>query len=204
MTERRERKGITSVKKRFKSIIRTQRTKCRRLLIAGLKTDRERLSGIDPGRMAIMSTYTEYHRQYYLDHKQKIVRDTKERRELLIKCHMCRECGKQDAYTLNGHTKCADCVERDTERRREQRGYQPAWAREKKPEKTINYPRGANGICWTCNKKPRLEGKKLCAECYGKAVENAKKASRYSRKNHPWKKRQEYEIHEMEYRKQIP
>ena len=30
----------------------------------------------------------------------------------------------------------------------------------------VNWPRGANGYCWRCNKRKAMEGKKLCEECY--------------------------------------
>ena len=33
-------------------------------------------------------------------------------------------------------------------------------------------PRGANGMCWQCNRRPAIEGKKLCRECYEPKVEN--------------------------------
>jgi hypothetical protein len=29
----------------------------------------------------------------------------------------------------------------------------------------VNWPRGANGYCWQCNKAPAIEGKRLCADC---------------------------------------
>lgn len=122
------------------------------------------------------TTYTPYHRQYYLDHKQQILENNKSLRALRKRLHLCRDCGKQDAYTMNGRSRCADCVERDTERRREKRGYRPAWEREGKSEKPfVNYPRGDNGICWQCNKRPCISGRHLCQECYLKKVEIARK-----------------------------
>jgi hypothetical protein len=30
----------------------------------------------------------------------------------------------------------------------------------------VNWPRGANGYCWQCNRRKAIDGKKLCAECY--------------------------------------
>lgn len=44
-----------------------------------------------------------------------------EYRQKLKKYHICRECKKQDAYTLNGRTYCADCAEKIAERKRKER-----------------------------------------------------------------------------------
>lgn len=35
-----------------------------------------------------------------------------EYRQMLKKAHLCRECKKQDAYTLNGRTYCFECAEK--------------------------------------------------------------------------------------------
>ena len=35
-----------------------------------------------------------------------------EYRQLLKKAHLCRDCKKQDAYTLNGRTYCFECAEK--------------------------------------------------------------------------------------------
>lgn len=37
------------------------------------------------------------------------------------KHHICRDCGNQDAFTLSGHTYCADCAEKQAAAKREQR-----------------------------------------------------------------------------------
>lgn len=37
-------------------------------------------------------------------------------------------------------------------------------------------PRGADGKCFQCNKKPRMEGKKLCAECYAAKIRTIQKS----------------------------
>lgn len=133
------------------------------------------------------STYDDYHRRYYQSHKAEIVAYNKELREWRIAHHLCRECGKRDAFTMNGRTRCADCVERDTARRREKRGYRPAWERVAKPKPFVNFPRGDNGICWQCNKLPAIDGKRLCPSCYEKKVEVAVKNLEHSRGvAHPW------------------
>ena len=34
----------------------------------------------------------------------------------------------------------------------------------------VNWPRGANGYCWRCNRRKVMDGKKLCSECYQKQL----------------------------------
>lgn len=136
-----------------------------------------------------MSTYDDYHRAYYQAHKAQIMRYNADVRALRKRLHLCRECGRQDAYTLAGHSKCADCVEHNTALCRQKRGYHPAWLREKKPHPDVNRPRGGNGICWQCNKRPKLDGKNLCPSCYEKKVAVAmQNLAKSHRANHPWRK----------------
>ena len=149
-----------------------------------------RMWGESIGKMDHMavSTYDDYHRAYYQAHRAEIIQYNAELRALRKRLHMCRECGRQDAYTLAGRTYCADCVERDTARRREKRGYNPAWARQKKDRPAVNRPRGENGICWQCNKRPKLDGKQLCEQCYAAKVAVAKQnLLSVNRQNHPWR-----------------
>lgn len=37
--------------------------------------------------------------------------------------------------------------------------------REKRIAEGMNWPRGANGYCWQCNKRKAVDGKRLCQEC---------------------------------------
>ena len=120
-----------------------------------------------------MSSYNDYHRRYYQEHRADIIRENRELRELRTKLRMCRYCGKQDAYTLIGRSRCAECVGRETERRRMKMGYSPRPAPQDRPEKPwVNRPRGANGYCWQCNKRPSMDGRRLCRECYEVKVSN--------------------------------
>lgn len=129
-------------------------------------------------------------------------------RKRLKAAHICRDCGKQDAYTLGGRTYCADCAEKLAAKKREfrsankarvheqwqrskakriERGVciycarhkpkpgnkvcdicnykQQAKRREKQIAEGMNWPRGANGYCWQCNKRKAVGGKHLCQEC---------------------------------------
>lgn len=66
----------------------------------------------------------------------------------------CSRCGR----ALNGGFKtCARCREKNARYQRERND-------------TYMYPRGANGICTSCNKEYRLPGKGLCAACYARQV----------------------------------
>lgn len=51
-----------------------------------------------------MSSYTEYHRSYYLKHKDQIMAYNRELRALRKRMHLCRDCGKKDAYTIEKTT----------------------------------------------------------------------------------------------------
>ena len=154
--------------------------------------------------------------------------DEAEYRRLLKKNHICRDCRKQDAYTLAGRTYCFECAEKgrkakaqarkDPEKRakmllqkRQQIGRYITenkcvrcgkQLRDRKRMCGVCYelqrraqrksrgatPRGL-GLCWQCNKKPCIDGKKLCEVCYEWKLPIALANLEKSRKdNHPWKK----------------
>lgn len=156
-------------------------------------------------------------------------------RALLKELHICRECGEQDAYTLNGRTVCADCAAKLAEYKRKaysvdggQKNHEHCKARRerlkaehkcpycgrdlpegyayitcekcrakmriataenrrKKGTSTREY-RMRDGWCFSCNKRPALEGKKLCRECYDKRLPIALANLEKTRgKVHPWR-----------------
>ena len=143
--------------------------------------------------------------------------------------HICRQCGGQDAYTLNGRTYCAKCCEINSERKRKWRSEHPGANAEtvrKNREKrkadgvcvkcgrpksdgnhvlcsecrakqhryrvaarTCNYPRGENGICWLCNKRPVKDGFKICQICYDRAMVRCKALNeKRDNRDHIWRK----------------
>lgn len=113
-----------------------------------------------------------YHRAYYQAHKEKWLQYNRETRAIRRKCHLCIACGHQDAYTLIGRQRCAECVRKNTEYCRNKRGYKERPAPQDRPEKPWkNRPRGANGYCWQCNKEQAMQGRNLCRSCYEKKVE---------------------------------
>lgn len=112
---------------------------------------------------------------------------------------------------MNGHSLCADCMEKDAEYKRKLRAKNPykysdeqkkIRDRRKKEGRCTRCGRelpyqysfktcpicrietrnrlrnirantdknihGHNGICWTCNKNPAIDGKKMCEDCYSK------------------------------------
>lgn len=145
-------------------------------------------------------------------------------RAMLKRNHFCRECLRQDAFTLSGRTYCADCSEKRKKQRRDgaspesklqdsvrhkelrdqRRGEHKCVgcgkqlesqdkhvycsvcrAKRKKNSDTYrakfnkNYPRGENGICFQCNKAVAMEGRRLCSDCYDKAVKSAAHARQF-------------------------
>ena len=132
----------------------------------------------------------------------------REWRRMLKEHHICRSCKRQDAYTLNGRTYCAECAGKGAEKQRNWREKHPGAnaaavkrsfekrvaegrckycgdplpddgykscptcrARMRKlnaeyrAAKGVNQPRGGNGYCWQCNRRPAQEGFRLCREC---------------------------------------
>lgn len=79
------------------------------------------------------------------------------------RCHLCTKCGKQDAYTMNGRSRCFGCQDK---RRKHPVDYVP----EKKQRKS--HPRQLGVYCWLCNKEKPMSGKNLCPACYEKACKS--------------------------------
>lgn len=100
-----------------------------------------------------------YHRGYMREYRQ------------WRKAHKCcADCGKQDAYTLNGRYRCFECAEK---RRKTPIEYIPE---EKQTVPSIpRHERGKYGMCYLCGDP--LDGgetawrgtpRKLCGKCYAK------------------------------------
>ena len=85
---------------------------------------------------------------------EKEVRDT--RRANWIAAGMCSTCGRPKEEPERAM--CLSCRVKAKMRN------------EKRKIKLGILPRGINGICFQCNKKKAIEGKKLCQECYDKRV----------------------------------
>ena len=97
-------------------------------------------------------------------------------RQKHIENHECAECGEKlpENYYYKICQKCREKKRRDYLRQH--------------PDA---FTRGKLGLCWLCNKKPVLEGKNTCKECYEKlskaCIEHNKSINN---KNHIWRKMQ--------------
>lgn len=75
------------------------------------------------------------------------------RREKWLAKGLCSQCGREKEEP--DKNMCIDCRVKSRiryERKKLKNGWKP--------------PRGSNGTCWQCNGGPRVEGKKLCPDCY--------------------------------------
>lgn len=86
-----------------------------------------------------------------------------EYRQRLKAAHLCRDCKKQDAYTLSGRTRCAECAEREAEAQRKRRKENPEYNRE--AVKRYRAKAVENGMCVRCCTHKRKPGRKLCEYC---------------------------------------
>lgn len=93
----------------------------------------------------------------------------KERREWLHEHHFCVDCKKQDAHTLIGRYKCAEC----TEKARLRSSGLKYNAKERKEM----------GLCLYCM-QPAKDGFKVCQECYDRMI-NAQKISHINHTTRP-------------------
>lgn len=150
--------------------------------------------------------------------------DSRQTREYLKHQMRCKSCWKMDAYTLNGHSLCAECMKKEAEGAKKRRSRNPykyrdiqKQIRDRRKEEgkctrcgfvlpkeysfltcpncrietrnrlrniradTDKNIRGQNGICYQCNKKPVMEGKKLCEDCYSMKMMYLKKATEANR-----------------------
>ena len=88
-------------------------------------------------------------------------------RRLLKKEQLCVCCRKQDAYTLNKHTLCADCSARIAAGRRERMARNAGLAERKNlRSKELYRSRKEQGLCPMCGKeRPEGEHRVFCPAC---------------------------------------
>lgn len=108
-----------------------------------------------------------YHRAYM-----------RERRQWYRAHGLCAECGREDAYTMSGHYRCFDCLER---RRKTPIEYIPPETDEAPPIPRCQWV-DEYGLCYLCGAP--LDGgttawtdrpRRVCASCYAKlSVTSAK------------------------------
>lgn len=113
--------------------------------------------------------------------KQKALTD-KIRKEKKIAEGYCVRCVTRKPAA--GYRTCPVCIAKTKER----------YQRNQDPE--INWPRGANGICYICNKTPAAPGYKVCLECRNQNAVNAKKADN---SHHIWHNCNSLDIYRARY-----
>ena len=127
------------------------------------------------GRSACFDCAEKYAKQKHDKHyanKETIEKrkaDRKALRERHIQNHECTVCGKK-LPTAYKYKTCKSCRAYNRIRQRT----------------TDTFSRGEFGICWTCNKQPSIQGKKLCQECYDRQLNILSKIP--INKNHKWRK----------------
>lgn len=153
----------------------------------------------------------------------------------------CIRCHKQDAFTLSGRSRCAECVEVNRQQKSSYREkHQSRLQDERKSwyyrmkaegrcvkcgrevEDPANYTTCARcrarvrasdaerrlasgkipkaiaadcGICGICNRRPAMEGRKTCPECYAQNMRNLAKANAAKEgADHPWRRMAHAEV----------
>lgn len=86
--------------------------------------------------------------------REAMIASQKKLRENRKAAGFCPNCGK---LANSGYVLCDSC-------RSKRRNYMAKY--------NNHQPRGEYGICWTCNKREAVPGKRLCAECAEKAKRN--------------------------------
>lgn len=90
----------------------------------------------------------------------------RERRAYLKNLGRCTECRGQDAYTLNGRSRCAECNARHNERQKQERERRTPeqCERERQRKKDWRRKRLNAGLCVRCGRKVDRKGS-LCTRC---------------------------------------
>lgn len=96
----------------------------------------------------------------------------------MVKCHLCRQCGTQDARTLNGYSYCYECNENRNAYFRQWREKHKDEANAKRREKYAE--RKVDGKCPMCGRKIIFIGNVICATCA--ARQENKRRQRYDYK----------------------
>lgn len=94
------------------------------------------------------------------------------------KAHVCTQCGKEDAYTMMGRSRCADCAE--VARKSCEKARQDPVKYRKILDCNLNkkYRRKEAGLCPRCG-KPTNNGRVHCEECLKKERMRYKRNKEY-------------------------
>lgn len=125
---------------------------------------------------------TEKRKEEYQLKKQKHAEWWKNYTSNLIDKGLCPRCRKP---TDRQGKICTECL---AKRRVQTKAKDIERRRKKQIENNINFPRGENGFCYLCNKRPAMDGRRLCSECYDKLCANAAKGREHiDYQNHFWR-----------------
>jgi len=90
----------------------------------------------------------------------------RENRQMLVKCHLCRDCGKQDAHTMAGHSFCYECNEKRNAWARAYREKNRERENAKRREKYAQ--RKTQHLCASCGREMLITDKHCkCPRCRG-------------------------------------
>ena len=109
---------------------------------------------------------TEAQRKY----RREISDYDKKVRQIRKKEGLCIQCGKEDAYTMAGRSRCADCAEkmREADKRRYKKDG-------KKRNDQAYQQRIERGLCVRCGKHPVPPGRRICDLCVKQTQRNTRK-----------------------------
>lgn len=117
--------------------------------------------------------------EYYEQNRDRIRVQRKEREAWCKDNRICPQCGKPNESSF---ASCAAC-------RAKKKFYQKKRREAMKGQSEVNWPRGDNGICYICNKRPEAGGKKVCEICYEKVMTSLEKANAAcDNSNHIWRR----------------
>jgi len=95
-------------------------------------------------------------------------------RRALKRAKKCISCGKQDAYTLAGRSRCCECQEKMSEYGK--RYYEKNKDAVAEKHRKHYWELREQGICTKCGKRPVKQGKTHCEYCLAKKRRNQKHA----------------------------
>lgn len=103
----------------------------------------------------------------------------REYRETLKHLHLCVECHRRDAFTLNGRAMCAECTEKERLRKQEYLKKQENRDRANTARRQKRAERAENGCCTECG-APLYDdtSHKTCPKCRGKQRRKYTRAAR--------------------------
>lgn len=98
----------------------------------------------------------------------------KEFRNMRKKAGVCRDCGQEDAYTMNGRTYCFDCAEKQRLHKAELRRDVNERLKQSEIQKQVRQKRKEQGLCTRCGKVNNTTYS-TCDYCRNSMRENRKR-----------------------------